>query len=132
MARRQARSARYYLIGAVLAPPAAVATYLHGLWSGHFLDLRGRMSYCGPGEPATRPEFQGWVPLSHQCRWRDGSATELVPGYVNPVIVGCLVAMVVLLVLAQLAHRRAGATAPAGSAGSAASAADTATAETAR
>lgn len=126
MARRQARSARYYVIGAVLAPLAAVTTYLHGLWSGHVLDLRGRTSYCGSGEPASRPEFQGWVPLSHQCRWRDGSATELVPGYVNPVVVGCLVAMVVLLVLAQVAHRRAGATAPAGSA------ADTAAAGTAR
>ena len=36
----------YFTLGAMLMLLVAALVYLHGLWTGHFIDLRGPGEYC--------------------------------------------------------------------------------------
>lgn len=79
-----------FVIGTLMAPLAAALVYLHGLWVGHFLDLRGVSEYCSAKPLAYPATSWGYLPLRHLCRYDDGTTEDLVPGYVNPIIVLCL------------------------------------------
>ncbi|KAB1927525.1 hypothetical protein F8280_06955 [Micromonospora noduli] len=94
------------VVGTIVAPFAAVGVYLHGLWAGHFLDLRATSVYC-PAKPlASTSTSADWLPLRHLCRYADGTTTELVPPYVNPIVFLCLAIAVACTALALRSARR--------------------------
>ncbi|WP_326825847.1 hypothetical protein [Streptosporangium sp. NBC_01756] len=95
----------FYFPAAILSFLIAPIIYAHGIWSGHFLDLRAREEYCGEGLPDEPPTSWSWIPLRHLCKWRDGSSTELVPPYVNPILAACLILTITFIVLAWKAKR---------------------------
>ncbi|MEV6365387.1 hypothetical protein AB0L86_00640 [Micromonospora musae] len=93
-------------LGMVVAPSAAAAVYLHGVWAGHFLDLRATSEYC-PAKPlASTSTSADWLPLRHLCRYADGTTTDLVPAYVNPIVFLCLALAVACTALALRSARR--------------------------
>ncbi|MEV0004577.1 hypothetical protein AB0H28_20165 [Micromonospora sp. NPDC050980] len=96
------------VIGTVVAPFAAVVVYLHGLWAGHFLDLRAASEYCPARSSAPTSTSFDWLPLRHLCRYADGTNTNLVPAYVNPIVFLCLAMGVVCTALALRSARRQG------------------------
>ncbi|MFI6233051.1 hypothetical protein ACIBD9_05785 [Micromonospora sp. NPDC050784] len=99
--------------GAVIAPAAAVVVYLHGVWVGHFLDLRATSEFC-PAKPlASTPTSTDLLPLRYSCHYADGTTSDLVPAYVNPVVILCLAAGVACMALAVRSARRAGRISPA-------------------
>jgi hypothetical protein len=93
---------------ALLALLAAMGTYVVGLAEGHFFDLRSEGDFC-TAKPLSRTDPFGGAtvfPLSQKCRWRDGTTSDLVPSYVNPLIVVLVALGVLLLVLAAFAAVR--------------------------
>ena len=90
----------------VLAFAGAVVAYVSGIWGGHFLDLRATSDYCSAKPLAFPATAWSWFPLGHQCRWSDGTSSDLVGSYVNPIVFGCLIAAVVSAVLAARIARR--------------------------
>ena len=91
---------------AALAFGVAVATYLHGVWVGHLLDLRSVDEFC-VGKPRAIPSTSETAfPLRHLCNWADGTTTNLVPVYVNVLLVFCLVVIVGCIGLAIFTARR--------------------------
>lgn len=95
----------FYFPAAILSFLIAPIIYAHGILSGHFLDFRAREEYCGEGLPDGPPTSWSWIPLRHLCKWSDGSSTELVPPYVNPILAACLILTVTFIVLAGRARR---------------------------
>ncbi|MET7750811.1 hypothetical protein [Micromonospora sp. NPDC005367] len=94
------------VVGTVVVPSTAGAVYLHGLWAGHFLDLRATSVYC-PAKPLDSTATSAdWMPLRHQCRYADGTTTDLVPAYVNPLLFLCLAVTVSCTALALRSARR--------------------------
>ncbi|MGI5522744.1 hypothetical protein ACQEUX_17700 [Micromonospora sp. CA-259024] len=102
-----------FVVGTVVAPTSAIVIYLHGVWAGHFLDLRATSEYCSAKPLGSTPTSTDWVPLRHLCRYADGTTSNLVPAYVNPIVFLCLAAGVACTALAVRAARRPGRTDPA-------------------
>ena len=92
-------------LSGLLAMIVAAITYFHGFWTGHFLDLRATDEYCFDKPLASPPTSSTWLPLRHLCNWDDGTSTDLVPVYVNPILFVCLAATVICMVLAIRAAR---------------------------
>ncbi|MFF3671925.1 hypothetical protein [Microtetraspora malaysiensis] len=80
--------------------------YVHGIWEGRFLELRPTSEYCADKPLAFPATSWTWLPLTHQCRWSDGTTTDLVPAYVNPVVYACLALVLACIVMAVRAARR--------------------------
>ncbi|MCG5472293.1 hypothetical protein LADH09A_000117 [Micromonospora sp. LAH09] len=94
------------VLGAVLALAAATVVYAHGVWVGHFLDLRATTGYC-PAKPlASTSTSAHLLPLRHTCHYADGTTGELVPAYVNPILFLCLAVGVACTALAVRSARR--------------------------
>jgi hypothetical protein len=95
------------LLRSFLALAAAGVTYIYGFWTGQFLSLAPTSEMCTAPRPRGTPPMS-WTlfPLSNQCRWADGTSTDLVPWYVNPILFVCLATAVVCVVLAIRAARR--------------------------
>ncbi len=84
----------------------AGVSYVHGVLAGRFLELRPTSEYCADkplGSPATS---WTWLLLTHRCRWSDGTTTDLVPAYVNPVVYACLALALTCTVVAVRTARR--------------------------
>ncbi|MER7415628.1 hypothetical protein ABT346_02380 [Micromonospora peucetia] len=94
------------VIGMVVAPSAAIAVYLHGLWAAHFLDLRATSEYCSAKPLASTATSAEWLPLRHRCRYADGTTTDLVSAHVNPVVFLCLAIAVACTAVALRSTRR--------------------------
>ncbi|WP_431883860.1 hypothetical protein [Micromonospora gifhornensis] len=101
-----------FVVGIVVAPAAAIVTYVHGLWVSHLLDIRATSEYCTAKPLASTATSADWLPLRHVCRYADGTSTDLVPGYVNPIIFLCLFIAVVSTALALRSARRSRAAEP--------------------
>jgi hypothetical protein len=97
-----------HLGAAVVTLVAAGVTYVVGLVDGHLLDLRPEQSFCTAKPLSQANPFggAGMFPISQKCRWNDGTTTELVPSYVNPLLFTLLALAVLFLVLAVLSRRR--------------------------
>ncbi|MEV6690771.1 hypothetical protein AB0M35_04765 [Micromonospora sp. NPDC051196] len=95
------------VVGTVVAPAAAVVTYLHGLWVSHLLDLRATSEYCAAKPLASTATSADWLPLRHLCHYADGTTTDLVPAYVNPTVFLCLGITVMSTALALRSRSRA-------------------------
>jgi hypothetical protein len=92
---------------AALLTAVAVTTYAHGVWVGRFLELRATNEYCDDRPLAFPATDWSWVPLRHHCRWADGSRTDLVPAYVNPLVgVALLGALICVVCAIRIAGRR--------------------------
>jgi len=68
----------------IVSLAAAGATYVHGVWVSSALVLRPLSEFCHAKPLGEPPVVQAWFPLTYQCRWSDGTGTDLVPAYVNP------------------------------------------------
>lgn len=100
------RTTAYFVRWALLALLVGAIAYGYGFWSGRFLDLGPTSGYC-PAKPLAFPATTWtWFPLTDRCHYTDGSTTELVPVYVNPILFTSLAAAVVCVVLAVRAARR--------------------------
>lgn len=83
---------------------AAAMVYSIGVWSGGLLDFA--TSPCLDKAPAN-PTYQlNLLPLTYSCRYADGSSTQSVPSYVNPVVFLCLAGALVCTGLAIRAAQR--------------------------
>ncbi|AUY52492.1 hypothetical protein [Streptomyces sp. CB01881] len=91
---------RLAIYSALLAGPV----YLSGYSEGFTLDIGekcvmadngGRMAGARHREDDLLRTSEGLLPLKVECQWEDGSALELVPGYVNPLVYTCLTASAV-------------------------------------
>jgi hypothetical protein len=89
---------------------AAALSLVYGFWAGRFLDLRPVDEYCARKPFSSYPSTSwGLFPLERSCQWSDGTSTDLVPWYVNPVMFAFLAAAVFSFALAIQAalHNRA-------------------------
>jgi hypothetical protein len=86
---------------ALLSLLAAGAAYAVGLVDGHLLDQRAERTFCGAKPLSHLNPYGGsdMFPLSQKCRWSDGTTTELVPSYVNPLVLVLLALTVLFVVL---------------------------------
>ena len=87
----------------------ATFVYAHGVLSFRSFDLRSTSEICGhPPMAVTTPPVRttSWLPVTSQCRWSNGSTKDLVPAYVNPTLLACLVAVMVCAALGLLATYR--------------------------
>jgi hypothetical protein len=94
------------ICGSFAAVLAAAVTYISGVWYGHFFAPLAWDEVCVAKPLNDIPSRTSWLPLSNSCVWKDGTSTELVPGFVNPLTLAFLVAAAACLVLAVLASRR--------------------------
>lgn len=97
----------YLLFCSLLALAATVIVYALGVWNGHIIDLRPLTTIC-PGKPPAHPTpySASAFPLSYRCLWQDGTSKELVPGYVNPLVVAFLAVAVCCAALALITAAR--------------------------
>lgn len=91
-----------FLGAAFLSLVGSGVVYVAGVWSGHFVDSRAwdRICTARPLDAADPYGRVDWFPLVQQCRWRDGTTTDLVPPWVNPLLFSLLALAFVCLVLA--------------------------------
>ncbi|PYC71929.1 hypothetical protein C7C45_09840 [Micromonospora arborensis] len=95
-----------FVVGTVVAPAAAIVVYLHGVWTGHLIDLRAVSEFC-PAKPlASTSTSVDVLPLRHLCHYADGTTNDLVPAYVNPIVFLCLALGVTCTALAVRSARR--------------------------
>lgn len=87
---------------AVMAGAAACGAYAWGVMSGFYL-LDPDQMCAAKGVPGDHVVTRGTLPVSAQCVTSDGVGTELVPGWVNPVISVGLTLLVLALVSGTLA-----------------------------
>jgi TRAP-type mannitol/chloroaromatic compound transport system permease large subunit len=90
------------LLGSALSLLGGVVTCLVGAWDGHVFDLRAESTFC-TAKPLAGDGGGSFFPPSEKCRWKDGTTTELVPSFVNPLMLTLLVLGVVLLGIALVA-----------------------------
>lgn len=95
-----------YLLGVGLALLLAATVYLHGVWVGHFLDLRATSEYCPEKELASDSVGYRWFPPQQTCHFIDGTVRDLVPGYVTPILLFALAVAVVCAVQAVRTSRQ--------------------------
>jgi hypothetical protein len=113
------------LNAALLSLLAAGVTYVVGLWNGHLLDLRAESTYCtAKALNQVNPDGgSSYFPPSLKCRWSDGTTTELVPSYVNPLMFTlfafgtALLLLVTVLFVRRMLTARSPDTAPPASSG---------------
>jgi hypothetical protein len=99
-------SATTCLLVAVMAGAAALGAYTWGLWSGFYL-LDPDQMCAARGLRGDRIVTRATLPVSAQCVTSDGVGSELVPGWVNPVVFAGLTLFVLALVAgAHAAVRR--------------------------
>ncbi|GGK60427.1 hypothetical protein Ppa06_25710 [Planomonospora parontospora subsp. parontospora] len=99
-------SPRRWVAMSCMALLTAAAIYVHALWSGEFATLLPLDEYC-TSRPLGSPYVSWtWFPIRHLCHWEDGTTTDLVPAYVNPILVTSLVGAVLCMVMAVRARRR--------------------------
>lgn len=90
---------------AVMAGAAAFGAYAWGVMSGFYL-LDPDQMCAARGVQGNHVVTRGTLPVSAQCVTSDGVGTELVPGWVNPVIFMGLALFVLALVTGTLAGGR--------------------------
>ncbi|MEU0852868.1 hypothetical protein ABZ387_33680 [Streptomyces flaveolus] len=91
---------------AVLAGSAALGAYAYGVNQGFYI-LDPDQMCAAAGAPGDHVVTRMTLPVSAQCVTPDGVGTELVPGWVNPVVFTGLVVLVLAPVTAaaQALHR---------------------------
>ncbi|MBN3931992.1 hypothetical protein IQ279_20570 [Streptomyces verrucosisporus] len=90
-----------WALGAALCYCAALLCYGWGAFSG--FTKTGEACAVDAGKPPTaRPDSisQDAFPLSTVCRWEDGTEVDIVPLFVNPVVLALVAGAVVCLVYA--------------------------------
>ncbi|MGW5650970.1 hypothetical protein [Streptomyces humi] len=92
---------RKWAAGALVAAVVALILYAVGALSGFTQDAKVCAVRAGKGA-ASRPESitESAFPLSHVCRWGDGTSVDLVPGWLNPLLYAALTGVVVCSALA--------------------------------
>ncbi|WP_053764132.1 hypothetical protein [Streptomyces sp. AS58] len=77
--------------GLCLSLAVGAVTYLFGLMAGSSLQAEETCVSESGRAPDTRLESidRGYLPLTNTCEWADGSTYEMVPGWVNPALLGC-------------------------------------------
>ncbi|MEU6105047.1 hypothetical protein [Streptomyces flaveolus] len=91
---------------AVLAGSAALGAYAYGVNQGFYI-LDPDQMCAAAGVPGDHVVTRMTLPVSAQCVTPDGVGTELVPGWVNPVVFTGLVVLVLApaTAAAQALHR---------------------------
>ncbi|MCG8966247.1 MULTISPECIES: hypothetical protein [Streptomyces] len=91
---------------AVLAGSAALGAYAYGVNQGFYI-LDPDQMCAAAGAPGDHVVTRMTLPVSAQCVTSDGVGTELVPGWVNPVVFTGLVVLVLApaTAAAQALHR---------------------------
>ncbi|WP_199831118.1 hypothetical protein [Streptomyces sp. NBRC 110028] len=89
----------------VMAGAAAFGAYAWGVMSGFYV-LDPDQVCAVRGLPGDRIVTRATLPISAQCVTEGGLAAELVPGWVNPVIIGGLALFVLALMAGILAVTR--------------------------
>ncbi|GGQ98307.1 hypothetical protein [Streptomyces flaveolus] len=84
---------------AVLAGSAALGAYAYGVNQGFYI-LDPDQMCAAAGAPGDHVVTRMTLPVSAQCVTPDGVGTELVPGWVNPVVVTGLTVLVLALAAA--------------------------------
>ncbi|MDH6137697.1 hypothetical protein P3T37_007130 [Kitasatospora sp. MAA4] len=104
---RSRSQSRWWLTGAVLSLAASAVLFGYGALSG--FTRAGKLCALAAGRsPSDLPDGtveQTLLPLSHVCRWRDGTSVDLVPGWLNPLLALCLAAAIGCVVLAVRSAR---------------------------
>jgi hypothetical protein len=79
--------------GLCLSTALGIVTYLFGLMTGSSLQVEESCLQASGRAPGTRlaSADRGYLPLTHTCEWADGSTYEMVPGWINPALLGCAV-----------------------------------------
>ncbi|MFI5757494.1 hypothetical protein [Streptomyces sp. NPDC051569] len=90
---------------AVMAGSAAFSAYMWGVMSGFYL-LDPDQMCAARGAQGDHVVTRGTLPVSAQCVTSDGVGTELVPGWVNPVIFMGLTLFALALMTGTLAGAR--------------------------
>ncbi|MFF7652313.1 hypothetical protein ACFZCY_21220 [Streptomyces sp. NPDC007983] len=92
----------------VMAGAAAFGAYTWGVMSGFYV-LDPDQMCAVRGLPGDHIVTRATLPISAQCVTEGGSAAELVPGWVNPVIIGglALFALALMTGILAVARRRA-------------------------
>jgi hypothetical protein len=85
--------------GLALSLAVAAPTYLFGLLSGFSVQVAETCAREAGRGPEHRLDtfHQSYLPLSNTCRWDDGATYDLVPGWVNPSLLGCVLFAVLCL-----------------------------------
>ncbi|MET9680380.1 hypothetical protein [Streptomyces coeruleorubidus] len=96
--------------GAALAGALAAVAYVWGLVS-LFLDESGTAQACQDANPSLYGQVSGYsvsyLPPALNCRMSSGgSYAAAVPGFLTPVMTGCVVIVVTLVLIAVAEHRR--------------------------
>ncbi|MFD5429350.1 hypothetical protein [Streptomyces sp. NPDC127084] len=84
-----------------MSVPVCLLVYAAGATSG--FAQTGKACAAAAGRSASaRPDSitEGAFPLSLACRWNDGTAVELVPGWINPALCTSMATIVFCSVLA--------------------------------
>ncbi|WP_406487792.1 hypothetical protein OH736_03000 [Streptomyces sp. NBC_01650] len=89
----------------VMAGAAAFGAYSWGVMSGFYI-LDPDQMCAAKGVPGDHVVTRWTLPVSAQCVTSDGAGTELVPGWVNPVIFACLALLLLALTTGTLAAVR--------------------------
>ncbi|MHC0431876.1 hypothetical protein ACX6XY_17070 [Streptomyces sp. O3] len=87
---------------AVMAASAAFGAYAWGVMSGFYI-LDPDQMCAAKGAPGERVVTRWTLPVGAQCVTSDGEATELAPGWVNPVVFTSLALLLVSVVAGALA-----------------------------
>ncbi|MET8414044.1 hypothetical protein ABZV34_39545, partial [Streptomyces sp. NPDC005195] len=90
---------------AVMAGAAACGAYAWGVMSGFYI-LDPDQMCAAKGVPGDHVVTREALPVSAQCVTSDGVGTELVPGWVNPVIFMGLTLVLLALVAGTLGGAR--------------------------
>lgn len=92
-------------LAAVMVGAAAFGVYSWGVMSGFYI-LDPDQMCAAKGVPGDHVVTRWTLPVSAQCVTSDGAGTELVPGWVNPVIFACLALLLLALTAGTLAAVR--------------------------
>ncbi|MBO2464142.1 hypothetical protein [Actinomadura violacea] len=89
-----------FILCAIASSFAAAVVYAWALFEAPFIDPRSAGEYCAGRPPASPPIEEHWFPPAFRCNWDDGTSTDLVPGFVTPLLVLLAAAAVAAVVAA--------------------------------
>lgn len=99
-------SYRTTVLATVFTLTGACVVWLYGIVVGRLFLLLPVYEICGFDRTQDYTYDSSWFPLRSVCSLRGGGRTDLVPGFVNPLIFALLVAAVFFTVRAVLIRRR--------------------------
>lgn len=97
---------RATVLAAFATLTGASAVWLYGMVVGRLFLLLPTYEICGFDRTQDYTYDSSWFPLRSVCALRGGGTTDLVPGFVNPVLLALLVVAVFFAARAVLIRRR--------------------------